>query len=103
MIIMLTEIVDSIRRKRAGFIHEVSFIREMARDDAIADSIDKSESMYVRETLDDIKNANQMVTEMTAALEKNDLTDEDEAEINYLLEATEDVSFDEMIMNAKKK
>jgi hypothetical protein len=36
-------------------------------------------------------------------LEKNDLTDEDEAEINYLLEATEDVSFDEMIMNAKKK
>ena len=46
MIIMLTEIVDSIRRKRAEFIHEVSFIREMARDDAIADSIDKSESIH---------------------------------------------------------
>lgn len=93
---MLTGILDSIRRERAEFIHELSFIKEMANEDIIADRVDVAESQYVRETLDDVKLANQMVSEMTVD------DKEDEAEINYLLEATGDVTFDEMVMNSKK-
>lgn len=93
---MLTGIIDSIKRERAKFIHELSFVREMVNEDIIADRVSVAESQYVRETLDDINAANNILLEMP--VDNND----DTAEINYLLEATEDVTFDEMIMNAKK-
>lgn len=88
---MLTNVIDSIRRERASFIHEVEFIREMAKEDAIADRVDKAESQYVKETAEDLKEAKRMVLEMPA-----DET-QDEKEITRICESTEDMSFDEMI------
>lgn len=88
---MLNNAIDNIRRERATFIHEVAFLREMASEDVIADSVDKAESQYVRESLDDLKLAKQMVEDMP------DDSADDQREINMLLEATEDVTFDEMI------
>lgn len=88
---MLTNVIESIRRERATFIHEVEFIREMAKEDAIADRVDKAESQYVRETVEDLKEAKRMVLEMPA-----DET-QDEKEITRICESTEDMSFDEMI------
>ena len=94
---MITGIIDSIKRERARVVHELSFVREMAKEDVIADRVNVAESQYVRETLDDIKNANDILLEMP----EDKVTDL--AEIEYLLEATEDVDFNDMIMNAKNE
>jgi hypothetical protein len=88
---MLTGIIDSIRKERATFLHEVNFIREMANEDVIANQVDKAESQYVRETTDELIEAKEMVDEMPSD------TTQDDAEINKIMEATEDMSFDEMI------
>lgn len=88
---MLTGIIESIRKERAVFSHEVNFIREMSTEDIIADSVDKAESQYMKETAEDLIEAKEMCNEMPAD------TTQDEAEIQRMLEATEDMTFDEMI------
>ena len=88
---MIENAVDKFRRERATFLHEVAFLREMANEDIIADRVSVAESQYVKETLDDLKNALQIVKEMPS----DDM--DDQREINAILEATDDLSFDEMI------
>lgn len=88
---MLNGVIDSIIKERATFIHEVEFIREMAKEDVIADRVEKAESQYVRETAEDLKEAKQMVLDMPAD------ESQDEKEIAKICESTEDMTFDEMI------
>lgn len=88
---MIENAVDKIRRKRATFLHEVAFVREMANEDIIADRVDKAESQYIKESLSDLMEAKDIINQMPS--DDND----DQREINMLLEATEDISFDEMI------
>jgi len=88
---MIENAVDKIRRKRATFLHEVAFVREMANEDIIADRVDKAESQYIKESLVDLIEAKDIVNQMPSD------DSDDQREINMLLEATDDVSFDEMI------
>lgn len=88
---MIENAVDKIRRKRATFLHEVAFVREMANEDIIADRVDKAESQYIKESLVDLIEAKDIVNQMPSD------DSDDQREINMLLEAADDVSFDEMI------
>jgi hypothetical protein len=88
---MLNGVINDIIRERASFLHEVEFIREMANEDIIADRVEKAESLFVKETAEDLMEAKQMVLDMPA-----DET-QDEREISKMCESTKDMSFDEMI------
>jgi hypothetical protein len=88
---MIENAVDKIRRERATFLHEIAFLREMANEDVIADRVDVAESQYVKESLNDLKDALAIVKEMP------DDDNDDQREINTILEATEDLTFDEML------
>ena len=88
---MIENAVDKIRRKRATFLHEVAFVREMANEDIIADRVDKAESQYIKESLSDLMEAKDIINQMPSD------DSDDQREINMLLEAAEDISFDEMI------
>jgi hypothetical protein len=63
----------------------------MANEDVIADRVDVAESQYVKESLNDLKDALAIVKEMP------DDDNDDQREINTILEATEDLTFDEML------
>lgn len=88
---MLTGLLNSIRHDRATFIHEVAHIREIASEDDIADRVGVAESQYVKEDIDDLREAKQLYQEMTIDDSR------DEKEIQKILESTTDLTFDQMI------
>lgn len=90
---MLTGTLNSIKEKRANFVREIAYLREMAEDDIIDRSMDSAESQYVKETSADYKEAADMIAEMANA----DFTAEDDAELTRIMEATQDMTFDQMI------
>ena len=65
---MIENAVDKIRRKRATFLHEVAFVREMANEDIIADRVDKAESQYIKESLSDLMEAKDIIIMLTILL-----------------------------------
>lgn len=89
---MITDILTSIQRDRANYVRDLAYLKEMAMEDEIADRMDKVESRYVKETSEDYEQALKVINEMAS-----DYPEEDEAEIRRLMEATEDMTFEEMI------
>lgn len=89
---MITDILSSIQRDRANYVRNLAYLKEMAMDDEIADRMDKVEHKFERATADDYESAMDVIREMA-----DDYPDEDEAEIRRLMEATEDLTFEEMI------
>ena len=87
---MLKGIIDGIKRERAEFVRNIAYLREMSDDDIISDRIDVAESLVIKETADDIKEAVDLVNYMPS-----DFKEEDNAEIERLMTATE--TFDQMI------
>lgn len=89
---MLKGIIDGIKRERAEFVRNIAYLREMSDDDIISDRIDVVESLVIKETADDIKEAVDLVNYMPS-----DFKEEDNAEIERLMTATESITFDQMI------
>ena len=89
---MLKGIIDDIKRERAKFIRNVAYLREMSDDDMISDRLEKAESLVIKETAEDIKEAVDMVNYMPSNFDE-----EDNSEIERLMTATESITFDEMI------
>lgn len=91
---MLNDILDNIKLERAKTARELEYLTEMAINDEIDDLTEKAESdiMGYIETSDEL-------LEAKADLDK--LSDnEDESskeEIQRIMEATEDLTFDQMI------
>lgn len=91
---MLNSILDNIKLERAKFSRDVEYLTEEALQDEVDDYLELAEESvlgYV-ETSDEL-------LEAAATLEK--MTDEDEEssneEVQRIMEATEDMTFDEMI------
>ena len=91
---MLNSILDNIKLERARFSRDVEYLTEEALQDEVDDYLELAEESvlgYV-ETSDEL-------LEAAATLEK--MTDDDEEssneEIQRIMEATEDMTFDEMI------
>ena len=89
---MLTGILDSVKRDRARFARNIEYLREMAREDVVDDRTEVAESQYVKETIEDQKEAAEMINQLPS-----DDSKEEVAEIQRIMEATDDITFDEMI------
>ena len=87
-------IFDSLKKRRAMYAHTMAYLHESTIEDSIDDCTEKVERKYMRESneLEAFQEAAQMLEEMPEAFEH-----EDAAEINRMMEATEDLSFDKMI------
>ena len=89
---MLTGILESVKRDRAKSARNIEYLREMAREDVVDDRTEVAESQYVKETIEDYKEAAEMIDQLSS-----DDSKEEAAEIQRIMEATEDITFDEMI------
>lgn len=90
---MLTNTIDAIRKDRAKFARDIEYLKEMARDDELDLRVERAEEAYGTETIEELEEAADMV---------NQLTIEDEmamesVEIETILNAEEDLTFDEMV------
>ena len=64
----------------------------MAREDVVDDRTEVAESQYVKETIEDYNEAAEMIDQLSS-----DDSKEEAAEIQRIMEATDDITFDEMI------
>jgi hypothetical protein len=91
---MLNSILDNIKLERAKFARDVEYLTEMAIEDEVDDILEAAEE----EVLGTLETSD-MLLEAAAELDK--ISDEDtefsNAEIQRIMEATEDMTFDEMI------
>lgn len=90
---MITKTFDDIRKERAKFARNVEYIRETANDDVIDERVEKAHSQYVRETIQELEEAAGMVNR----LETDDEAMVESVEIQRLLDAEENISFNEMV------
>ena len=89
---MLTGILESVKRDRAKSARNIEYLREMAREDVVDDRTEVAESQYVKETIEDYKEAAEIIDQLSS-----DDSKEEAAEIQRIMEATDDITFDEMI------
>ena len=89
---MLTGILESVKRDRAKSARNIEYLREMAREDVVDDRTEVAESQYVKETIEDYNEAAEMIDQLSS-----DDSKEEAAEIKRIMEATDDITFDEMI------
>ena len=89
---MLTGILESVKRDRAKSARNIEYLREMAREDVVDDRTEVAESQYVKETIEDYNEAAEMIDQLSS-----DDSKEEAAEIQRSMEATDDITFDEMI------
>ena len=89
---MLTGILESVKRDRAKSARNIEYLREMAREDVVDDRTEVAESQYVKETIEDYSEAAEMIDQLSS-----DDSKEEAAEIQRIMEATDDITFDEMI------
>ena len=89
---MLTNPIESIKLENAKFARDVEYIKETALDDEIDERIEVAESQYAGESYEELEEAVAMVNKMPA---EEDLVQE-AAEINRILNADENLTFEEM-------
>ena len=89
---MLTNPIDSIRIKNAEFARDVEYIKETALDDEIDERVEAAESEYTPESIEELEEAAAMVNR----LPEDEDPVEESAEIDRILNATENITFEEM-------
>jgi len=91
---MLNNILDDIKLERAKFARDVEYLTEEALQDEIDDSLELAEESvlgYV-ETSDELLEANDYLESMSVDDEESS-----KEEIQRIMEATSDMTFDEMV------
>lgn len=89
---MMTKTYDDIRKAKAIFAREVEYIKETAADDIIDERVERANSQFVKESIDELEEAVTMV-------ERLDIEDEiavESVEVQRLLDAEENITFNEM-------
>lgn len=89
---MIENILLNAKRERAEFARDIAYIREMSLDDEVDDIMEKVDGNIYSESSDDYKEAINVVNMM-----QESYPDEDGAEMERIMEATHNISFDEMI------
>ena len=89
---MLTNPIESIRIENAKFARNIEYIKETALDDQIDERVEAAESDYVPESIEELEEAAAMVNR----LPENEDPVEESAEIDRILNATENITFEEM-------
>ena len=89
---MLTNPIESIRIENAKFARNVEYIKETALDDQIDERVEAAESEYYPESIEEMEEAAAMVNR----LPEDEDPVEESAEIDRILNATENITFEEM-------
>ena len=89
---MLTNPIDAMRYENAKFAREVEYLKEIALDDEIGDRVEVAESQYTGESVEELEEALTMVNRMPSDVDMI----EEAAEINRILKADENLTFEEM-------
>lgn len=90
---MLSGSLETIKRERAKFARDVEYLKEMAIDDVIDDRTEIAESLINKETIEELKEAADMVQKLSG--EVNMVAEN--AEIDMIMNAESNITFDEMI------
>ena len=90
---MLTNPIDSIRIKNAEFARDVEYIKETALDDEIDERVEAAESEYTPESIEELEEAAAMVNKLPSDVDPI----EESAEIDRILNAEENITFEEMV------
>lgn len=90
---MLANAMDAIRKDRAKFARDIEYVKEAAKDEVIDKRLEVAESQYFSETTEELEEAANWVDRLNV----DDEEQVAEAEVQRILEATEDITFDEMI------
>lgn len=90
---MLKNSIDAIREERARFARDVEYLKETAIDDEIDERLEISESNYTMESAEELEEAMEMVNRLPG---EEDLLAES-AEVEAILDATENLTFNEMV------
>mgnify|MGYP004647044183 CR=1 FL=1 len=90
---MLTTAMDSIRESNAKFARDVEYVKETANDDIIDARVEMAEAHFNNETISELEEAAAMVDRLSS--EENVV--EEKAEIDRILNADENLTFEEMV------
>ena len=88
---MINNTIDTIRRNRAAFLRDIEYAREGVLEDTIDDRLEIASGEV--ETVEELREASNMCDKMDA----NEDSIAESAEIEKLLNADENLTFDEMI------
>lgn len=90
---MLINTFDYIRAQKAKFVRDVEYLKETAIDDVIDERVEKAESQYVRESIEELEEAVDMVNR----LEIDDEIATESVEVKRILDAEDNITFNEMV------
>ena len=91
---MLGSILNDIKLERAKNARDIEYLREMSIEDTLDDYVENAEA----EVLGTIDTSDELLEAKTTLESMNDNDDESEKEeVQRIMEATEDMTFDEMI------
>ena len=88
---MLTKLSDSIKRKNAEFIRDVEYIKETAYEDMLDERMESFMEDVSELSMGEIRNDLDSLNELT------DEPEQDEAEVQRIMTADRDLSFNDMI------
>lgn len=90
---MLNNSINEIYEEKAKFARDVEYLKETALDDEIDERLEIVDSMYERETLEDLEEAANMLDKLPADVD----VVEEATEVERILNAEESLTFEEMI------
>lgn len=89
---MVANIYESIREERAKFARDTEYLKEAVIEDVIDERLEVAESMYVKESEEELQEAADLVKSISAEPD----TVQESAEIERILNAEKNITFDEM-------
>lgn len=89
---MLTSTIDSIKRENAIFARDTEYLKETALDDMIDERMESVEDQFDPETIEELEEAVHMVEQLSGDIDPV----MESAEIDRILNAEDDISFNEM-------
>lgn len=90
---MVSNIIDSIRSERAKFARDVEYVKESVIEDTIDERLEVAESLFVRESEEELQEAAELVKSISSDVD----TVQESAEIDRILNAESNITFDEML------
>ena len=90
---MLNNTIEEIRHEKAEFARDKEYLRETALDDEVDARMERVESMYVGETMEELEEAAEILKKLPG---EEDVMEES-AEIEKILSADENLTFEEMV------
>lgn len=89
---MLNNVLDDLKRQRASFARDIEYLKETAIDDEIDERMEVAESLFVNESSDELVEAAAMLNKLSGDVDEV----MESAEIDRILNAEEDLTFEEM-------